>query len=336
MFLAIVAGATFLVASCSYPELPRLPVQDAGPDAMGEDRPPPLGESQSCNSLPSNCGEFSNESCCSTLLVNGGTFFRGYDTANDPGSGNRASPATISPFLLDKFEVTASRFAQFIGMDERGTQGSPPLHRAGEHPGLKGSGWNREWNTFLASNTPSLQVLLSRCNEYSTRFREATVPINCVSWYEAMAFCIWDGGYLPTEAERNFAASGPTHLVYPWGNYSDWTPSVSSNDCLGDFQPGCTPSDIYPVGVKLGLGPWGHEDLGGNVSEWVLDWFGFGEYPVPCSDCAQLIQPSGPPFRAVQGGAFDVFNPRITESRYGSAPYARGGDLGFRCARPAP
>lgn len=329
-------GSLALIISCSYPELPRLPLQDAGTDASMEDEPPPLGESQSCNALPSDCGEFRNESCCSTLLVPGGTFFRGYDVGNDPSSGNRGSPATISPFLLDKFEVTSSRFAQFRATEERGTQGNPPLPRAGEHPRFKGSGWSSSWNAFLSNNTPNLEINLSKCGSYSTWRRGLGTPINCVSWYEAMAFCIWDGGYLPTEAELNFAAAGPDQRVYPWSNppnQADLNPSRSSSDCLGDFQTGCSPDDIISVGVKTGLGPWGHEDLGGNLSEWVLDWL--GDYPLPCSDCAQLTEPVDPPFRAARGGDFQLFSPRTT-TRIGLRPDGRSDILGFRCARPAP
>ena len=27
------------------------------------------------------------------------------------------------------------------------------------------------------------------------------LPMNCVNWWEAYAFCIWDEGFLPSEAE---------------------------------------------------------------------------------------------------------------------------------------
>ena len=33
-------------------------------------------------------------------------------------------------------------------------------------------------------------------------------PINCLTWFEAFAFCAWDGGSLPSELEWQFAATG--------------------------------------------------------------------------------------------------------------------------------
>jgi len=43
----------------------------------------------------------------------------------------------------------------------------------------------------------------------------AACRINCITWYEAMAFCIWDGGYLPTEAEWDALRGGARTNGYP-------------------------------------------------------------------------------------------------------------------------
>lgn len=44
-------------------------------------------------------------------------------------------------------------------------------------------------------------------------------PINCVPWHVLFAFCIWDGGRLPTDAEFSYAqVAGNEQLEFPWGN----------------------------------------------------------------------------------------------------------------------
>ena len=51
------------------------------------------------------------------------------------------NPATVSDFLLDKYETTVGRFRAFVkaGM---GTQAQPPSPSAGANPHLPASGWD--------------------------------------------------------------------------------------------------------------------------------------------------------------------------------------------------
>ena len=60
-----------------------------------------------------NCGDGS-ESCCTSLEVTGGTYYRTYTNAGERSRRATADPATVSGFRLDKYEVTVGRFRQFV------------------------------------------------------------------------------------------------------------------------------------------------------------------------------------------------------------------------------
>jgi formylglycine-generating enzyme required for sulfatase activity len=173
-------------------------------------------------------------------------------------------------------------------------------------------------------------------------------PMNCVTWYEAMAFCAWDGGYLATEAEWNYAAAGGIQQrAFPWSNPAgSLTPLDGSHasyfdgtDCVGDGMPGCAVTDLVAVGGKPdGDGRWGQSDLAGNVSEWTLDWS--ATYASACTDCANLTVATN---RVIRGGSFiyvdtNGYDPFIlrTSNRHANDPTLRNRGLGVRCARSAP
>jgi len=223
-----------------------------------------------------------------------------------------------------------------------GTQSSPPLPGAGAHANIVGSGWNTSWNTSLVADKTSL-IAAAKCDSTYQTWTDTPAgnehrPMNCIDWYEAMAFCAWDGGYLATEAEWNYAATGgDQQRAYPWSPAGSLAPLDSAHasyydgtNCVGDLMAGCTLTDLVAVGsMPLGDGRWGQSDLAGNVFEWTLD--GEATYAVPCTNCANVASDSS---RVIRGGSFvSVATLLRASDRGGRTPSVRGDFLGVRCAR---
>jgi formylglycine-generating enzyme required for sulfatase activity len=285
------------------------------------------GVAPSCSGLASTCGPSGNESCCAIGAIPGGTFNRGND-AN--------YPATVSAFRLDRFEITVGRFRHFMAS----YPGNKPVAGAGAHPLIAGSGWQAAWDASLAANQAALKTAVSCDATYQTWTDMAggneNKPMNCLDWYEAFAFCAWDGGRLATEAEWNYAAAGGSEQrVYPWGaGAPDNAHAVY--DCTGDGSAAdsCAATDILNVGAKstVGDGKWGQADLAGGVWEWNLDWYG-DSYIATCSDCA-IVSKSTVSGRVVRGGSwhFDA-SVLLSSVRFNNGPTDHGNYLGARCAR---
>ncbi|MGB8296266.1 MAG: formylglycine-generating enzyme family protein, partial [Polyangia bacterium] len=215
-----------------------------------------------------------------------------------------------------------------------GTQARPPASGAGANLAITGSGWDSTWNTNLAANTAALRTALKCDATYPTWTDTAgsneSKPVNCLDWYTAFAFCAWDGGRLPTEAEWNYAACGGSEQrYYPWSSPPTST-TISDSYAVYNCDGLCIPLNVGSKSPK-GDGKWGQSDLAGNVWEWTLDWYA-ELYPMPCKNCAALTVPSS---RVVRGGDF-----------YNSASYLRSAYrsdydpwfdddfyVGARCAR---
>jgi formylglycine-generating enzyme required for sulfatase activity len=334
------------LVSCGFPR----PSDIVGPDAGGVGGDggtvdTPQSTTPSCVTLPRNCGINGNDNCCASPIVPGDRYFRGYDLAGDSRSGTLDYPATVSDFRLDKYEVTVGRFRAFVNAG-MGTQLNPPSAGAGAHAYITGSGWDATWNAKLAATTEAL-VARVKCDAAFQTWTDGlgsneNRPANCILWYEAMAFCIWDGGYLPTEAESNYAAvGGNLQRAYPWSNppgslFIDGAHASYEvgTDCIGDEMPGCNIMDLVEVGTKpAGDGRWGQADLAGNVFEWNLDWL--GAYPNPCTDCANLTMTDD--IRIVRGGDFhnpDFMARPAFRSVIDLTSTTRISSVGVRCARP--
>lgn len=271
----------------------------------------------SCESLASNCGSEQSASCCSTSLVPGGTYARSAEAGDN---------TSVSDFVLDDYEVTVGRFRNFVsvfaqGMTAAGSGKNP--HNAAD------VGWETAWNPRLPVSPAALATEL-KCSggTFSTNpGANENEPITCVNWYEAYAFCIWDGGRLPTEAEWNYAAAGGTEeRAYPWG-------SAVPDDSLAVFCPGSC-SKVQAVGSKpAGNGKWGQADLVGNVWEWNVDVFANPYKQAACVNCAytDVVSASQRVFRGGSAGNDGSF--LLSASRYSRDPSDHNSMVGMRCAR---
>ena len=295
----------------------------------------PAGLNASCNGLPPTCGPQETEDCCASPLLPGGMFYRGENTDN-------GAPATLSPFRLDRFEVTVGRYRRFVEAYDAWRSAGHPNANEGAHPNAPGTGWDPAWDSelaILAPNAATLRQNLACSAAGNNTWSDApgaheTRPIGCVNWYQSFAFCIWDGGYLPTEAEFNFAQTGGDERRYlPWSS----PPSAQQYDRkYASFECGIEnglEDCIFRVGAHpLGDGRFGQADLGGNVWEWTLDYE--VEYPTPCQDCTSMLDPGGPASegRIMRGGGWANGSSGMRVGyRIGHNPQSMR--VGFRCAR---
>jgi sulfatase modifying factor 1 len=304
-----------------------------------------------------DCGPMGNDVCARSLLVPGGSYFRGTD---------QRAPATLTSFRLDKYEVTVGRFRRFV---DAWVAGWRVPAGAGKHAHLNAgrglvvtgggfeSGWAAGWaaspgrgarlmgTTFapsgpLATTTAVWDTVLTTCGPSSTWTSapgaNESRPVTCLSWYDLHAFCIWDGGFLPSDAEWEYAAAGGSEeRTYPWGETvpgADAALAVHGCYYNGGGPGTCTgSSNVAPVGqVPAGVGRWGHLDLAGNLREWNLDMSTLGLAP-RCNDCVQLGNNIG---RVHRGGAFQgPPDALVATDRIGTQPALRILESGGRCAR---
>ena len=165
-------------------------------------------------------------------------------------------------------------------------------------------------------------------------------PQNGLTWQDAQDFCAWitpdGGGRLPTEAEWEYAATGATHHVYPWGD----TPAPTCANDTANFKEvsdGCGTSGTFVMGAKsAGQSVTGLFDLSGNVWEWVQDCW-HADYTNAPEDGSAWTASCTNTKAVIRGGALNS-NASSMRAAYRTSlqKHYHYASVGGRCVWPAP
>ena len=178
----------------------------------------------------------------------------------------------------------------------------------------------------------------TRSNYYGTS-EFANYPVIHVSWEDAAVFCAWRGGRLPTEAEWEKAARGPSGWKYPWGNEFDANRANycgGSSICPNESDDGY--ADTAPVDAfKSGASPYGAYQMAGNVNEWVADWYDKNYYASLEDGVENPLGPENGQERGIRGGSFGLNAQKLRATNRGFADPLQSSEYdGFRCASDLP
>jgi len=219
----------------------------------------------------------------------GGKFTVGSADPKSPPNERPSHVETIAPFWIDKTEVTVQAYRDCV---ERGAC-RPPAR---------------------SSATCTYEMA------------DPLLPISCVHWTDAEAYCRGAGKRLPREVEWEFAARGTTKNRFPWGGAPSNCAVAATllHDATGRACSGKRPSRVgaHPMGASV----FGVLDLTGNVEEWTSDWYSenVAGGAAPASGASHVLRGGGwlsPPSMS-----------RTTSRNWGSSLEA-GPNVGFRCAR---
>jgi formylglycine-generating enzyme required for sulfatase activity len=254
-----------------------------------EPRPDATGENPYEDAPPAHTGvaRFAVPVRDGMARLPGGRFIMGSSSGRAPANERPVRPLSIAPFWIDRTEVTVAAYRACVatGACERPARASATCTYDADDPDL---------------------------------------PVSCVHWADAEAYCGWVGKRLPNEREWEFAARGSFALPFPWGT----GPSCANAITLINEQSGrsCArrPARVgtHPGGASV----FGVQDLSGNLEEWTADWYVelLGPGPAPRAGAARVLRGGGWLSTPSQS--------RTTSRNWGSAVEA-GANVGFRCAK---
>jgi formylglycine-generating enzyme required for sulfatase activity len=244
--------------------------------------------------------------------------------------------AVMGRFWMDRNEVTVGRWRAAMDTGFRSPDATP-----------------LENNAALATSSRSGSACSWSVDPRSGAEARESFALSCVSWNAARAFCRFNGGDLPTEAQWTYAATvaGREHqTAFPWGGEAslsapcsravfgrnDTSPSGPTGPEVACLADGYGP---LPVNARAGIDgdvtpTYGIIGLGGGVGEWTLD--AYQPYASACWNAVSLRDPAcleddAPARSALGRGWADALGDIRLRKAHGR-PATPVSSVGFRCA----
>nr|WP_317044015.1 formylglycine-generating enzyme family protein [Croceivirga radicis] len=266
------------------------------------------------------------------VWIKGGTFYQGA-LPEDSLAMQHEKPrhkVTVNGFYMDMHEVTNDQFAEFvaatnyvtvaeraISWDEMKKQlppETPKPHDSILQPGSlvfkksKSSlpnlyDYSQWWEWKIGANWRHPN------GPGSSIEGKGKYPVVQIAYEDALAYCEWKGGRLPTEAEWEYAARAEKiNDIYSWpggleqlsSHANTWEGEFPVENKLQDGYERRAPVKSYPANA------FGLYDMAGNVWEWTSDWYHVNYY-ANVSEIEELKNPSGPE------KAYNPSNPYVQE-----------------------